>query len=699
MEMIEWGDDALQLLIQIDDDGRTRLVGLLPDGSVTPFERALPLVEVVTTTRSRRSGSRYDRTDAGMDLRHVSHRETMDGDRAVLEVELQDPASSLRVTQRYARRPGFGALSSSATVVNDGGKGSLTLLFVSSFALGDRRWDAEVTSLHLADNEWLAEARWRHGTFAELGGPDVAMAAHGGASPRGALVRVGRGTWSTGEYLPMGAFVGGGSALVWQVESNGGWRWQVARSLGDGPSGTLDLVTSGPTDPEHQWSAVLAPGESFTTPLTTVASAPGGFEDALAVLTRQRRLEHRVFAGDAGLPIIYNDYMNTLNADPTTEKLLPLIEAVGTTGAEVFVVDAGWYSDEPGWWDTVGAWTASKTRFPGGFGEVFDAIRAQGLRPGLWLEPEVIGVRSPAADELPDEAFFCRGGERLVVDGRFRLDFRHPAVVTRLDRVLDRLIGEYGLAYLKFDDNTNPLWGTDVGGSSPGDGTLRSARAFLDWIDRLHERHPGVILENCASGGMRADGATMSHFALLSTSDQQDALRCVPIAASAPTMVPPEFAGVWSYPQAGMPLGETVVTLANSVLRRPILSGRLDRLAVSELQTVREFVAAHRSVRVELPRLFPTWPLGLPGWDDDWVATGLVGRDDGSGSEGPHAYLTVWRRGGVSEQAVPLAAFGPVGTVTQLFPAAPLVDWTRDEATLRIRLTTPSAVVLRLARP
>ena len=92
------------------------------------------------------------------------------------------------------------------------------------------------------------------------------------------------------------------------------------------------------------------------------------------------------------MPVIFNDYMNTLMGDPTTEKLLPLIDAAAEVGADYFCIDAGWYA-EGDWWNTVGAWQPSTTRFPNGLGEVIDRIHSRGMVPGLWLEPEVIGVR------------------------------------------------------------------------------------------------------------------------------------------------------------------------------------------------------------------------------------------------------------------------------------------------------------------
>jgi alpha-galactosidase len=122
---------------------------------------------------------------------------------------------------------------------------------------------------------------------------------------------------------------------------------------------------------------------------------------------------------------VFNDYMNTINGDPTTERLLPLIDAAGRAGAECFCIDAGWYdnTDLGDWWPTVGEWIPSDRRFPGGgLARVVTAIRDAGMKVGLWLEPEVVGVRSPVARSLPDAAFLQRHGRRVTEHDRFFLD-------------------------------------------------------------------------------------------------------------------------------------------------------------------------------------------------------------------------------------------------------------------------------------
>lgn len=119
--------------------------------------------------------------------------------------------------------------------------------------------------------------------------------------------------------------------------------------------------------------------------------------------------------------------------------------------------------------------------------------------PGLWLEPEVVGVRSPLAAELPDEAFLRHeGGVRVTEQGRHQLDLTHPAARAHLDRTVDRLVGDWGVGYLKLDYNITT--------SAPG--LLDHSRAWLSWLSAALDRHPGLVVENCGSGGLRMDGAS-----------------------------------------------------------------------------------------------------------------------------------------------------------------------------------------------
>jgi alpha-galactosidase len=374
--------------------------------------------------------------------------------------------------------------------------------------------------------------------------------------------------------------------------------------------------------------------------------------------------------------VIFNDYLNTVNGDPTTDRLMPLVEAAARAGAEIFCIDAGWYAEGAHWWDSVGEWLPSRSRFPGGLGEVTDRIKQLGMTVGLWLEPEVVGVRSPLAATLPPDAFFQRDGETQIEQGRHHLDLRHPAARDHLDQTVDRLVREFDVGYFKFDYNINATSGTDVGGTSPGHGALGHNRAFLDWVRTVADRHPHLIIENCASGAMRMDPASLAVLNLQSTSDQEDPQRYPPIAASAPLAMPPEQAASWASPQPSMSIEETIFSLVTGLSGRMYLSGNLDWLTSQQFDLAQEAVTLARTLHHSLPERLPFWPLGLPAWDADWVALGLKGA--------ANSLLAVWRRSGVTRIVLPIEA----ETVEQIYPEA--LHWGMTLTPGRLALDAPS---------
>ncbi|MFD7279214.1 glycoside hydrolase family 36 protein [Streptomyces sp. NPDC059862] len=635
-----WGHSGLEAEFATASDGTLRLVRLaVPDGagSADP-ESALPLVELTALGHgSGWSGPRFTGTAFGTRLRHRDHRSGTRGGWDWLTVELHDPATGLTAFAELSSPTGVPVLRSRVRLRNDGTE-ALVVQSVSSLLLGGLP-SPDTLDVHRARNDWLAECRWYTEPLRDTV-TDINVAAHQHDS-RAALVLAGRGSWPTDGHLAMGALTerSGGRTWLWQVESPAGWRWD----LGERAHGTY-LALNGPTDAEHQWRVRLTPGEEFTTVPGALALGDG-FDAALGALTSYRRAVRRPHPDHTALPVVFNDYMNTLMGDPTTEKLLPLIDAAAEAGAEYFCIDSGWYDDDTqGWWDAVGEWLPSSRRFPdGGLAAVLDRIRERGMVPGLWLEPEVVGVRSPVAAALPPEAFFQRDGVRIAEQGRHQLDLRHPAARAHLDKTVDRIVGDWGVGYLKLDYNIVVDPGTRAAGDlAPGAGLLGHAQAYLDWLSEVLDRHPGLVIENCASGGMRMDGATLAVTQLQSTSDQQDPLRYPPIAAAAPTAVPPEQSAVWAYPQPEFDDDLITFTLGGALLGRIHLSGHLNRMSEHQLGLVRDAVGTYKTIRGDLAQAVPFWPLGLPGWTDEWLALGM--RVPG----GP-SYVSVWRRGGEAE--------------------------------------------------
>jgi alpha-galactosidase len=138
------------------------------------------------------------------------------------------------------------------------------------------------------------------------------------------------------------------------------------------------------------------------------------------------------------------------------------------------------------------------------------------------------------------------------------------------------------------------------------------------------------------------------------------------------------------------------LALVNGILGRLYLSGYLNRMPDNRRALVSDAIRVHRTVLSTIAESHPRWPIGLPGWEDPWVCTGLTDAD------GMH--LSVWRRSASVGDTIriPLPEYtGRDVLPTVAFPAAFdgwHLDWDRSGGilTVRVEIEGPSARVLRL---
>lgn len=688
---IVWRPGSLEVVVDCEaTPPRVTYIGAREESEWSAGSVGLPLAEVRVAGEGNEiaSSERLMGSALSRRMRYLTHTERIEGDESLLEVIIREPETLLTVATRLRSWRDIPVVRWETEVINDG-RESPDVQLVSSFAIGgltapDSEWWNEQT-IAFADNSWFREAAWQRRWPGELGLDDVGLAQWRYPGSRASFALTGRGSWSSGGHLPLGMLSShdGSRSILWQIENNGGWRWEI----GDW-GGSLYVVGSGPTDQAHAWTRRLDPGERFHAVPAAIAIAEGD-DEAFAAMNAYRRRIRRPHPDNEVLPVIFNDFMNALMGDPTTEKLLPLIDAAAAVGAEYFCIDAGWHAEDRAWWDAVGEWRESSWRFPGGLAEVTDRIRARGMIPGLWLEPESIGARSAAADQLPADAFFTRDGARVVEAGRYQLDFRHPAVIERLNRIVERLITDYGLGYLKFDYNVDVTQGTDISVVSPGDGQLEHGRAYLGWVASLLDRHPDLVIENCASGGQRMDYASLAVHPVQSTSDNQDPLHYAPIAASVATAVTPEQGAVWAYPNAEWSDELIAFSMVNSLLGRVHLGGRIDALDRGQMELVGEAIAVYTGIRGDHATSTPFWPLGLPSWHDEAVSVGL--------NAGDCSYLSVWRRSGPTSIVIPLPEFaGTALDVAVMYPVTLPTHTEWDSAAGMLTVVLPDEPAARL---
>ncbi|ADU29373.1 glycoside hydrolase family 36 protein [Evansella cellulosilytica] len=574
-------------------------------------------------------GSKHTGTSPGNRLKYCNRYDSRNDRGRKIEIYLTDKITNLDVTchmQFYDNIP----FIKSWSVVSNSGSEPVGLEYISSFALtgidkeGLRTREDKV-NLHIPHHTWFGEAQWKEYTLPELGFHSV---------NEFSMKRISyssTGTWSTSEYAPTAVFENkeAGTCLAWQIEHHGSWHWEISDR-----NELLYLQVSGPTEVENQWWKSLHPGEKFETVPVAIGSVEGDFEEVINAMNQYRRSIRRENRDNESLPVIFNDYMNCLFGDPTTKKLMPLIDAAARAGCEIYCIDCGWYSDGE-WWDGVGEWLPSKARFPHGIEEVMAHIRRKGMIPGLWLELEVMGINCNIASKVPDDWFFLLHGKRVIDHSRYQLDYRNSEVVAYANRVIDRLVSEYGVGYIKMDYNINAGVGTELNADSFGDGLLEHNRAYLRWLDQIFMKYPDLIIENCSSGGMRMDYALLSRHSIQSTSDQTDYVKNGVIAAASSSLVTPEQCAVWSYPLKDGDDEEVIFNMVNAILLRIHQSGHLSEITEDRFKLVAEAIKYYKSIREYIPKSKSIWPLGIPSFYSEWNAFGLVHHN--------HYFMAVWR--------------------------------------------------------
>jgi len=226
---------------------------------------------------------------------------------------------------------------------------------------------------------------------------------------------------------------------------------------------------------------------------------------------------------------------------------------------EYFWIDAGWYGDGAfnpqadtfgtEWVVQVGNWYPNKIPYPQGLRPVGEALKAMGLGFVLWLEPERVYKGTWFTREHPEWLLGPIGDNYL-----FNLGL--PEARHYLTEMISALIAEAGITCYRQDFNfqPEPYWRAADPPDRVGMSEIRHIEGLYAYWDELLARHPGLIIDNCSSGGRRIDLETISRSVPLWRSDVQCYEGFDPIAMQTQTqgLAPwvPLSTGYWGQPTA-----------------------------------------------------------------------------------------------------------------------------------------------------
>ena len=581
----------------------------------------------------------------GERLRYAGH--TLLGDRLIIKQQ-----SGRLATATYFEKYGdTNAVRVWTEVENISGEPVVleTVSALTLYGLGGRDED-EMYYTRFHQNRY-AECQPIRNSFEQLG-----FFAFGGPDGQTKISFGNKGNCSSREEIPQGIIENrtAGYCLMFQIESNHLWYYEISEYIK-----TYYLHLGGANFGACGWRKTLRPQEKYST--VAAAIAVGKDEEAvLAQITKYRRHIARKCVSEQNLPAIFNEYMHLAWDNPYEENTKAYAPIVAKTGVEYYVIDCGWHTqsaekeeDPYKVYSYIGEWKESLARFPSGLKSLSRYLSSLGMKLGLWIAPEQVGINCAAVlSKLPDECFVQRDGKKLQMNLNYMLDYRREETRSHMSEVIRRMVEEYGAGYIKFDCTAGQYLGTDYASENYADGLEQCADAFASWVKEQITRFPEVVFEACAGGGMRLDYKWLSLFSLVSTSDQINYLKYPYLAGNLLSAVLPEQAAVWGYPVTEDCRSESVsderiyMNMINSFLGRLHLASHLERLNDRQLTLVKEGVDFYKSLVEEKKRSVPKFPSGFNRYSHGEAVGGFETEEA--------LYLAVWNLGGELHKEIPL---------------------------------------------
>lgn len=404
-----------------------------------------------------------------------------------LSLVFEDPVRHVRLTRVYACSAGAPGIETWSTVETLGTSSAVTLSDIGV-------WQISVPATEI---NWLTGLK--------------ATAADGGRFTRrrqtlapGGRFEIGSTTRSSVSALPVAWLKGPAGHVFFGLMWSGAWNMTVTGSDAGGLV-TARLSLGGV-------STSIRTGKPLESPHAFFGVAGSGPEDVASAI--QAFARHGVRQGRPLSPLVTYNTWFAYGIRISEDAMKAEMDQAAAIGTEVFVVDAGWYTGGTQVSDFstgLGNWRADPARFPSGLGPLSDYAHSLGMKFGLWIEPERTDTRVVNRAGLVREAWLATAGERYNLGvnnssaGSAQICLASAEARQWVVDQLERLIAEARIDYLKWDNNYWINCDRSGHGHNAKDGNLAHVQGLYDILAGLRERHPELIVENCAEGGNRLD--------------------------------------------------------------------------------------------------------------------------------------------------------------------------------------------------
>ena len=286
----------------------------------------------------------------------------------------------------------------------------------------------------------------------------------------------------------------------------------------------LTRLTVGIQDTQFEFH--LEPGESFTAPEVILSFS----ENGLGQLSRNyhKAIRHNLCRGKYKTerrPVLINNWEATY-FDFTPEKLVAIAKDAKELGIEMLVMDDGWFGKRDSDYSGLGGWFVNEKKLKGGLKNLVEEVNKAGMKFGIWFEPEMISEDSDLYRAHPDWALTVPGRSFTRARHQLVLDFSREDVRTYIFDRMCEILESANIEYVKWDANRHltDVWSAKLPADRQGEVFHRYILGLYDFLEKLTQRFPNLLIEGCSGGGGRFDAGMMYYHPQIWCSDDTDAI-------------------------------------------------------------------------------------------------------------------------------------------------------------------------------
>lgn len=277
--------------------------------------------------------------------------------------------------------------------------------------------------------------------------------------------------------------------------------------------------------PEN-FNFTLEAGESFEAPEVAMVYSNNGF--AKMSNSFHKAIKNNLCRGkfkNVRRPILINNWEGTY-FDFNADKLVSMAKDAKELGVELFVMDDGWFGKRDDDRSGLGDWTPNEKKLQGTLKSLAERINNEGLKLGIWFEPECVSPDSDLYRAHPDYALAMPNREPQLSRHQYVLDFSRKEVVDNIYDQMVKVLNSANISYVKWDFNRHltDVYSAALPAERQGEVYHRQMLGVYDLLERITSAFPDILFESCSGGGGRFDCGMLYYMPQVWTSDNSDAI-------------------------------------------------------------------------------------------------------------------------------------------------------------------------------